>query len=261
MMLFLSKGYFHSGNCLREIYATVTQAKPVCLVHEADVNKGGAPLAQLRSECPEATPDGVPCRSFVFTAPDGAERPVVTWMQIADFQKESLKQIGASLLQGNNLTASQAAAVSQGLGGAPALYIPGEATHYRLMLKKPLVLYASSSNPGAAAVADEARSDARAAYCQLQSARRPRAVQDVALRQRPRLVCPLVAPFVAALAHEIVQRRCGGRRRRQLLLERGGLHAAVPERADLDGRGGQGARHRGAQGARGEPADRDAARE
>ena len=45
VLFFLSKGYFLSRNCVREVVATLEQAKPIVLVHEADPAKGGAEAA------------------------------------------------------------------------------------------------------------------------------------------------------------------------------------------------------------------------
>jgi hypothetical protein len=39
-----------SRNCLREVDATLDQGKPYLFVHEADPDKGGAPLPELANE-------------------------------------------------------------------------------------------------------------------------------------------------------------------------------------------------------------------
>jgi hypothetical protein len=63
IQFFLSKGYFLSRNCLREVVATLEKKKPFQLVHEADPAKGGAPLDFLRDrECPTE------CRALIFDA-------------------------------------------------------------------------------------------------------------------------------------------------------------------------------------------------
>ena len=51
MLFFLSKKYFGSRNCLREVRASLEQEKPLVLVHEQQEGKGGGPLEQLRAEC------------------------------------------------------------------------------------------------------------------------------------------------------------------------------------------------------------------
>ena len=40
-------------NCLREVRAAIEKDKPLILVHEADPDKGGGTLQELRAECPE----------------------------------------------------------------------------------------------------------------------------------------------------------------------------------------------------------------
>ena len=73
MLLFLSKGYLLSMNCLREVRASVEQRKPHVLVWEQDASKGGAPLVELREkECPEDL------QAAVFGL-EGAHREVIQW--------------------------------------------------------------------------------------------------------------------------------------------------------------------------------------
>ena len=87
VLVFLSRGYFFSANVRRELTAVRETARPLILLHEGDVGRGGAPLEQLREECPTCT------RPFVF---DGRE--VILWMRIKDFQLVSLKMIVSLLL-------------------------------------------------------------------------------------------------------------------------------------------------------------------
>ena len=50
-MIFVSKGYFLSKNCLREARTAVAKAKPLALVH--DPVRGGATLETIKEdECP-----------------------------------------------------------------------------------------------------------------------------------------------------------------------------------------------------------------
>ena len=51
MLLFISKLYFVSKNCLREIRASLEQDKPLVLVHEQQEDKGGGPLKEIMNEC------------------------------------------------------------------------------------------------------------------------------------------------------------------------------------------------------------------
>ena len=54
VLLFLSKGYFKSLNCRREVkaWAAATQDKGLILVHETAPTHGGVTLEHLRAECP-----------------------------------------------------------------------------------------------------------------------------------------------------------------------------------------------------------------
>ena len=107
ILFFLSKGYFRSKNCLREIRSSLEKGKPIILVQEADPAKGGgsieassyrrgstpAPpqarssrqprLQELRAECPEELQPAVFDQLF----------PLVVWMRIEEFQRVSLKMI------------------------------------------------------------------------------------------------------------------------------------------------------------------------
>ena len=87
MLLFLSRGYLLSKNCLREIRASRERDKAVCLVHEAQVERGGAPIEQLVGECPD---DLVP---YVF-----GNRFPITWHRIHDLQLVSLKMIAVHVI-------------------------------------------------------------------------------------------------------------------------------------------------------------------
>ena len=45
MLFFLSKGYFASGNCRKEIAATIRNKNPIILLHETDPARGGIPIS------------------------------------------------------------------------------------------------------------------------------------------------------------------------------------------------------------------------
>ncbi len=54
IMVFVSKGYFKSGNCLREARSTVAKKKPIALVY--DPVRGGEKLdVIMRDECTAAS--------------------------------------------------------------------------------------------------------------------------------------------------------------------------------------------------------------
>jgi hypothetical protein len=50
VMIFLSRGYFASHNCRRELYAAIAAGRPIVALREADVDKGGATVAELQHE-------------------------------------------------------------------------------------------------------------------------------------------------------------------------------------------------------------------
>ena len=87
LLVFLSKGYFLSRNCIRELTAAVERRKPLILVHELDRNKGGAPRDSLIAECPREL------REAVF-----GQRDIVPWLRLGDFQCESLLCIAEAML-------------------------------------------------------------------------------------------------------------------------------------------------------------------
>ena len=69
MLIFLSKGYMYSRNCLREARAAMANNTPLVLVREADPSKGGLSMASVREECP------FDLRPFVFER----GRRVIRW--------------------------------------------------------------------------------------------------------------------------------------------------------------------------------------
>jgi len=90
--IFLSRGYFTSHNCLREVAACSAKSKPIVLVHEADELKGGISLEQARDQCPEEY------REYVFDHPGGGERLPYTWHRVREFQMRSLCLIASQML-------------------------------------------------------------------------------------------------------------------------------------------------------------------
>ena len=135
IMIFVSKGYFKSGNCLREARCTVAKQKPITLVH--DPVRGGAKLDFIvMEECP------LELRGAIF---DG--RHVIEWHRIKDFQLVSLKLLAEQLLLGSPVYTPEQL----------PLYVPGELARQRLSFPSTVALYASPNNPGAAAVAARLR--------------------------------------------------------------------------------------------------------
>jgi len=83
-LLFLSKGYLISHNCLREARRAARMCLPLCLVWEADHTKGGSPLRYLCDhECPKDLVE------VIF----GDDGKIIQWHRRIEFQLLSLKKI------------------------------------------------------------------------------------------------------------------------------------------------------------------------
>ena len=136
ILCFLSRRYFVSRNCLREVRATLDQGKPIVLVHEEQEDKGGGPLEALQAECPEDM------RGNIFDM-----RKPITFHRISHFRNLTLKLIATEMLQCSPRYLDIVSGVS--------LVMPGEATASELSLPQPLVLWCSAGNPSAAGVAQE----------------------------------------------------------------------------------------------------------
>ena len=136
IMIFVSKGYFKSANCLREARCTVAKRKPITLVH--DPVKAGAKLAVIRDEeCPDDL------RPSIFH-----ERSIIEWHRIKDFQLVSLKLLAEQLLLGCPTYADHS---------SMPLFVPRELMRTPFTFRSAVTLYASPNNPGAAAAADRLR--------------------------------------------------------------------------------------------------------
>ena len=136
ILIFMTKGYWRSKNCLREVYASLGQGKPLVLVQEIDPTKGGGTLEELRAECPPAL------RTAIF----GAGRRVVTWHRKVEFQAVSLKMIAEGLLLHTPTYLTETSL---------SLVVPGETQLHDLAFTKPVVVWASPANDGARALAAE----------------------------------------------------------------------------------------------------------
>ena len=140
MLFFLSKHYFASRNCLREIEASLNAKQPLVLVHEQQEDKGGGSLEALKAECREEM------RVCIF---DGRRTPI-TWHRISHYQNLTLKLIATEMLN-HSLPDNTVADDSLQL----SLVLPGEISVADLALPQPAVLWCSAHNPGATEVAQE----------------------------------------------------------------------------------------------------------
>ena len=151
MLFFLSKKYFGSRNCLKEIRATLEQKKPLVLVQEQQEDKGGGPLELLKAECRDEQ-----MREAIF---DG--RTPIVWHRISHFQNLTLKLIATEMLR-NEPSYERSLDAPEHLGGDGGdasehlvLVQDGELNASKLALPRPLALWCSAGNPGAAEVAEE----------------------------------------------------------------------------------------------------------
>ena len=131
---------FRSANCLREVSAAQQATKPLCLAHESDPQKNGAPLEDLRAACPAAH------SSYIF---DGA--PILPWLRQYDFQLVTLIAIAEVLLLHTPEYEREV-----GL----KLQHRNDIRYRPLVLGKPVMLYAARSNSGAADVAAQLQREA-----------------------------------------------------------------------------------------------------
>ena len=97
VLIFLSKGYFASRNCIREAKQTVAKKIPIVLVHEADPAKGGLTLEQSRAECPVLLRDGVFTVRVDNVFVQNVE--VISWLRVREFQLLSLRMICYQMLR------------------------------------------------------------------------------------------------------------------------------------------------------------------
>merc|ERR1719424_989988 len=137
MLFFLSKKYFGSRNCQKEIKATLELKKPLVLVHEQQEDKGGGSLDVLKAEC-----GGDAMREDIFK-----ERTAIVWHRISHFQNLTLKLIATEMLHHGPTYGSGQEEIR--LTFQDELHVSG------LALSKPLVIWCSASNPGVAALATE----------------------------------------------------------------------------------------------------------
>ena len=149
IMIFVSKGYFKSNNCLREVRCTVAKKKPLALVHDtARYLQSYSPLETIKNEeCPDDL------------RPIFDSKEVVEWHRVKDFQLVSLKLLAEEVLLGCP-TIYKGLLESGRLTSDPQhplyndIFVPGELTNQKLGFTRHLSLYASPSNPGASMAAE-----------------------------------------------------------------------------------------------------------
>jgi len=138
ILIFLSRGYFKSRNCLREARSSMEKQKPLVLVHEADGNKGGLSMEDVRQDCPADLAD------FVLS-----DRAPIRWHRVKEYQSVCLKQIALATLQACPGMRKAQHVLAGGL------YFKGELSAESLHFRHSVVLLVSEDNPGAAALGEE----------------------------------------------------------------------------------------------------------
>lgn len=142
MLIFLSRGYFVSKNCLREVRAAVDGAKPLILVREPQSNKGGASVAEMRNEAPADLVDAV-----------FGGREAIDLHRMESFRLHGFEMIASQLLW--HLPASK------GSLSPPSLTYYGRLTDREWYFDSEQVLLVSSNNPGAREAAARLQAFAR----------------------------------------------------------------------------------------------------
>ena len=110
MLFFLSKGFFYSANCKREVATTLANGNPAMLLHETDPNRGGTSMEQMLADCPDD------CREEIFVP----RRPVIPWLHAKEFKIVSLKMIVASMLLHQSKMERKLQAMDEDIHAVPA---------------------------------------------------------------------------------------------------------------------------------------------
>uniref|UniRef100_A0A7S2BXW5 Receptor ligand binding region domain-containing protein n=1 Tax=Haptolina brevifila TaxID=156173 RepID=A0A7S2BXW5_9EUKA len=172
ILIFLSKSYFKSKNCLREVRAAAAANKPLVLCQEVDVARGGLSLDDAKGDCPDELLDYV----FGSSAPTskasrlmgGVEQPgpreVIVWHRVTAFQRVSLLRIASTMVaaakqEEDDWSSAKdmpnVAALSPSKSKAkPKLYCPESITERPVTYAGSISLFVSESNPGAREAAE-----------------------------------------------------------------------------------------------------------
>jgi hypothetical protein len=102
VVVFLSRGYFASHNCRRELYAALASGRPIVTLREADLDKGGATVAELQQELRQT--DGTHadmlhyCPAEEVLASVFAHEPLL-WVRLRTFQTVTMRLLAESVLR------------------------------------------------------------------------------------------------------------------------------------------------------------------
>ena len=145
ILVFLSRGYLLSRNCQRELHSALTRRKPLCLVHELNLLKGGLSLIELRDEFASLGRHFPPLEGLQ----PGHEASLIMWSHIPAFQLVSLRRIAEALL------AASPTYLHAHFEGDLTLIMPGEESPAKLALGDHVALVVSPANEGAHEAAEE----------------------------------------------------------------------------------------------------------
>ena len=160
--VFLSRGYFSSVNCRKELYAALDARLPLILVHEADEGKGGAPISELKRECVEHCGDRLGGGGGRVCDADGSGERVcdavfrstpIAWVRVRSFQLVSLRLIAEAMLRHTPFYSEKASSRAREL--RYGTYVPGDLAPMKF--RAPIRLLYCPENAGAKALADELR--------------------------------------------------------------------------------------------------------
>jgi len=151
VLIFCSKGYFQSKNCMVELSATVMKAKPIVALVDPDASRGGLSKEQIREELLAAEgnfekwgfaddcPRGVALYNALFAV------EAIEWNRIGHFQDVTMRLIAERLLpEGHAPVYVQGELTSQ-----PAVALPAPRDGRRFHV------YRCPSNAGAETLLDE----------------------------------------------------------------------------------------------------------
>jgi len=141
MLVFLSKSYFRSANCMRELTAALGKQLPIVLVQELDASKGGDELATLRLEC-AAWHNSLKLQTEQCSLLEEG-REIILWHRLFEFQQLSLKRIASAMLH--------ATPVYREMNAPPSLYFPRECSVQLCVFDRPTHVYINRYNYGPSA--------------------------------------------------------------------------------------------------------------
>jgi len=146
ILIYCSKGYFQSKNCMRELVSTTTKRKPIIALIDPDASRGGLSVEEVRAQLLEAqasyakwgfdantTPNGETLHGHLFQA------MAIEWNRIGIFQDVTMRLIAERLLE----------------DAAGTTYVDGELISHKLKALPPpkdehrFHICCSGCNPGA----------------------------------------------------------------------------------------------------------------